>query len=891
MSKEIVGPDDLSVNPYIKHILIEKLDIKEFYPPQSSVFEDSEILEGRNILIKMETAAGKTLIAEIAMMEEILEGEEGSKIVYTTPLKALAREKYDEFNEHWGKKAKIIMLTGDVGGEGVAFDIREGNKANIIITTNEKLDSLIRRNIIWLQKVSILVVDEIHNVISENRGPTIEVVIAKLRQLRKDKIQIIGLSATLGNAEELAEWLDGELVPIGTYKQTRIYPDPKTKKRKQLTVEHPLSLWRPVNLIKGIYDAEKGVIYWIDKDLGIIAPEPIEKRLYHERVTTTTELKHNAIVSLTVQGITPKKGEEVKQVLVFTSTRKSAESTALMLAGKKTARKRTGYIVPFLKTTEKRELANLSDQILKGYEWNSSKTKKLYRYTPSNKDKNLAKMIERGAAYHHAGLRAVQRRLIEQGFRDKIIKVICATPTLAAGVNLPAKTVILATHQRYVGGTIKYANLPKYEVVQMLGRAGRPRLDNIGEGILIATDEQMFNTLKTLYIFGEIENIESHLGEETHLRKHLLAFISARRQKIREEVSPVEWVPREDIETFILNTFYGFQTKSVLKIQKIVNKIFDFYIENDLIEYDEEADSFLITKFGKRTVELYVDPLSSVMIKQGIEILAQYPKDKSPYTALSWLNLLAYSPDITLVNAVGNRQADRDLLFGFIKTELAGQKFFSVTAKRQIFEKENPIPPEGEYEHFDFYTKRMQDFLSALKLTKIMTDWIHEIREDDILAMYGSGKVNPGDIFRYKEIYDWLLFASSEIARLLGYSDKQKAFTSLRLRVESGIRPDILELVEIKDIGRVLGRRIFTYLLKKKIGNKSNKLGRDLTQKEEREIRKTLAKTAKRELAKLSEDELIWNIKGIGPDIAKKIKQQLETEIGKDITPKLFEKE
>lgn len=802
-----------------------------------------------------------TLIAEIAAMEAILESDKKIKVVYTTPLKALASEKLADFIKDWGDKVSIVMMSGDVGGRGLADDIRRGNEAQIIITTNEKLDSLIRHNVPWLRKVSVLVVDEIHNIISENRGPTIEVVVAKLRQLRGNELQIIGLSATLGNAKQLAEWLDADLYPMGTYTKERVIVDPITKKKKTLTKELPLSEWRPVELRKGIYDAMEGTITWIDKIFEIEVTIPIEQLLYKEKPVSTTDYKHNAIVSLTVQGILPsKEGEETKQVLVFTATRGSAESTALMLAGKETARKKTGYIYPLLKGTEKRDAETLAKEMLKGY-------------APSTGDEELAEMIKRGAGYHHAGLRAKQRGLTESGFRDKIIKVICATPTLAAGVNLPAKRVILSTHQRWGGEG--YVDLPVYEVNQMLGRAGRPNYDRIGDAILIATNPTVYSILREKYIYGDVEDIESHLGEEHHLRKHLLSYISARREKIKEEVKKIEWVPRADIEDFILNTFFGYQAQSVVNIQPILDTVFKFYIENDLAQYDKPSDSFLITKFGKRTVELYIDPLSAVMIKKGLDIIAKYGEGiKTRYTNISWLNLLAYCPDIELVNQVGDSRPDRDLIFGFTTRELEKHRFYSVNEKRDITETDNPIPPEPLYWKFEDYSLRMQEFLKAMKLTIIMAQWINEVSDDKIQEIFKSGKVSPGDTFRYKEIYDWLLYASSEIATLFKYSKRAASFTKLRLRIQSGIREDILELVSLKGVGRVLGRRIFNYLLAKtKISKKE------------------LTPIVLQELNKLSEEELHEEIKGIGPERAKLIKEQLETGIRKKVVPKTFEKE
>jgi helicase len=851
-------PYDLEVDDYIKDVLVYKKHIENFYPPQGEVLFDSDILNGKNTLVYMQTAAGKTLIAEVVMIDEILERK--GKIVYTVPLKALASEKYYEFSKDWGEKVRVNILVGDNlkdTARSVANDIRIGNESDIIITTNEKLDSLLRHNVSWLRKITILVVDEIHNIISDNRGPVIEVLIAKLRQLRtdeegKEKIQIIGLSATLGNAQEVADWLDASLVPTGSITQTIVIEDEKTGRKKKIKEDLPLSEWRPVDLKKGIYNIEFGAIAWVDKRLGL-GVSKIPQTLYHKAPSTDTESKHNAVVSLTVSGMKPEEQEDIKQVLVFTATRKQAENTAKMLAGKKPKKtlkgeeeeRRTGYIYPYMKTTEKQRAEKLATIMSEDY-------------TPSDKEELLFEIFKRGAVWHHAGLRSKQRNIIENSFREKVLKVICATPTLAAGVNLPAKRVILATHQRWDSHIGDWADLPKYEVTQMLGRAGRPGYDNIGEGILIAKNTSMFKKLKEKYIDGPIEDIVSHLGEESPLRKHLLSYIAAKRKDIEGVVKKAEWVKRVEIEDFILKTFFGYQVGNITEIQHILGKVFDFYITNGLVEYNQPSDSFLITKFGKRTVELYIDPLTAVMIKQGLELLTQY----KGYATISWINLLAYSPDILSVNAVGDKEKDRERILIFTKNELElGYRFFSVDLSKKVSAVENPIPIGDPLGKWKFLSEEMQEFLTAMKITMIMEYWISEISENEILEKFQSGEVNPGDIARYRESYDWLMYSSIEIAKIFGHNKYIEPFQILGARIKKGIKTELFELTKLKGIGRARARQLY----KRKF--------------------RTLD-----DLRRASEGEIML-VEGIGPKIAKSIKEQLKTKGETKIIPKLFEKE
>lgn len=197
--------------------ILKKEDIMELRPAQAKSVNKG-LLEGKNLLVCTPTASGKTLIAELAAMKSILESR--GKAIYIVPLKALATEKFKDFKHKYGHVAKIALSIGDTDSADsylVEYDL--------IITTSEKLDSLIRHHAPWLSMISTIIVDEIHLLNDPSRGPTLEILLTILRQLLK-KAQIIGLSATIGNPDELAEWLKAELVQDD---------------------------WRPVKLHKGIY--------------------------------------------------------------------------------------------------------------------------------------------------------------------------------------------------------------------------------------------------------------------------------------------------------------------------------------------------------------------------------------------------------------------------------------------------------------------------------------------------------------------------------------------------------------------------------------------------------------------------------------------------------------
>lgn len=192
-------------------------EIKELRPAQEKATANG-LLEGKNLLVCTPTASGKTLIAELAALKSILEKK--GKAIYIVPLKALASEKAKDFKRRYGNIIRVALSIGNLdSADPYLADY------DLIICTSEKLDSLIRHHTPWLPMVSTVIIDEIHLLNDPGRGPTLEVLITILRSMLK-KVQIIALSATIGNPKELAGWLDANLVSDD---------------------------WRPVELKKGIY--------------------------------------------------------------------------------------------------------------------------------------------------------------------------------------------------------------------------------------------------------------------------------------------------------------------------------------------------------------------------------------------------------------------------------------------------------------------------------------------------------------------------------------------------------------------------------------------------------------------------------------------------------------
>lgn len=198
------------------YALLERRGFLTLRPCQTKAIA-AGLFSEKNLLVCTPTASGKTLVGELAALNAVLEKK--GKAVYVVPLRALASEKYTQFTNNY-PELKIALTSGDVDSADsylASYDI--------IITTSEKLDSLLRHRTPWISSVKTVLVDEIHLLNDPKRGPTLEVLLTLLRKLLPT-LQVIGLSATIGNPDELAKWLDAALV---------------------------VDSWRPVRLDKGVY--------------------------------------------------------------------------------------------------------------------------------------------------------------------------------------------------------------------------------------------------------------------------------------------------------------------------------------------------------------------------------------------------------------------------------------------------------------------------------------------------------------------------------------------------------------------------------------------------------------------------------------------------------------
>jgi len=199
--------DELPLAPNIINFL--KLQgYTKLYPPQEDAVK-AGVLDGKSVMVSVPTASGKTLIAMLATLSHLSKNK--SKVIYLTPLRALASEKFEEFKKlekisHSG--IKVAISTGDFDSKGHELD-----DADVVILTNETMDAMMTFQKSWIYEIGLVVSDEIHLIGDSGRGPTLEMILTRLKTgYVGKKPQIIALSATISNSSELAEWLGCKLV-------------------------------------------------------------------------------------------------------------------------------------------------------------------------------------------------------------------------------------------------------------------------------------------------------------------------------------------------------------------------------------------------------------------------------------------------------------------------------------------------------------------------------------------------------------------------------------------------------------------------------------------------------------------------------------------------------
>ncbi len=655
---------DLGLDSRIVEIL-KGQGIEELYPPQADAIGPA--LLGENLVLAIPTASGKSLVAYLAILASVLRG---GKALYIVPLRALAAEKYEDLKEFEPLGMKVGISVGDYDSVDPTLE-----KFDVIVATSERADSLLRHRTNWLQQLTVVVADEVHLINDPDRGPTLEITLAKLRQVNP-KAQVLALSATIRNSDRLAKWLEAE---------------------------HVKSAWRPVPLKEGVY--YDGLVHFVDKSVVEI------KRGEDDMSGLVTDIMSSG-----------------GQALVFVSTRRSTEALAKALGS---------------------QVRNALDDNVKEHLKKVAQSLSAAQDEPTSMGARLARCIENGVAFHNAGLTNAQRAIVEKEFKKHRIACIVATPTMAMGVNTPARRVVIRDLNRF-DVNFGLSPIPVLEIKQMCGRAGRPKYDKYGEAILFAKDIDEVDDLIEEYFLSEPEAIESKLGSEPALRMHVLASVATGHVGTEE-----------DLLAFFNRTFFAF-AGDVFTIHGKIREVLDFLEKEEFIN---RSDGFLKpTFFGKRTSDLYIDPLSAVKMRDTLR--------KSRDDPMFHLWSICTTPDMPKLYL---RRGD----YAWVE--------------QKIEEAEFAFPIED----YDF-------FLAEVKTAALLDDWIAERTEEEVTKKFGIG---PGDVRRMTDQAEWLLYSMAELGRIFN-KKKVRALTRLTTRVQYGVKEELLELISLRGVGRVRGRAL-----------------------------------------------------------------------------------
>jgi helicase len=666
------------------------------------------------------------------------------------------------------------------------------------------------------------VIDEFHLIDDHGRGPTLEIIISRTRH-ENPNCQIIALSATVGNANKVAEWLDAKLVT---------------------------SEWRPVELRSGTFSDLILKIHRVDSKNLVKLPNP-------RAVAGNPNHGLRALISDTLS--------ENGQALVFVNSRASAQ---------KEARELSKHLI---RETKKKEGISTEKISL----WQGVSTKLVAADENTSMGKALSDCVAGGVGFHHAGLSPRQRDIVEEAFKEGVLVALVATPTLAQGVNLPSRRVIVRDHRRWnstAGGSLPIRAM---EIRQMMGRAGRPGYDPHGEGIVIAKNPKEEQFIVDRYILGTVEPVTSRLAtiqsagarDDPALLTHMLALIATggidNRYSLSKFLSKTflaSTIPKEGLEERIDRSIgwlvenemisrtgedenlaerisesvededvvdlwdddvpnWAMAAKGIVDLEKVSDPmeyrkglsnrkgpaIFGFSrassIEKSQLESVEALTmTYSATMLGRSVARLYLSPLSGRALYDGLIRASQI---------LNGIDAVGQISPFSLVHLVTST-AD------FQKFWVKGSEIDQMEASSIAHEREKLLPPDP------------LDELECVKSTLILMEWMEEAKMADLERRWG---VQPGDLRSRVEAAEWLLRAS---IRILSDSEHEslsdltvappllEILKETRTRLQHGCKPDIIPLVGIRGVGRSRARDLVNRLSVESVRDVASMTNNDL---------------------------------------------------------------
>jgi helicase len=685
----------------------------ELLPVQERAVKEFGLFGTDNLIVFSPTSSGKTFVGEMAAVKA---ARENTKVFYLVPQKALAAEKFEELRRRYEPAGISVVVSSRDRREFDDQILRRDFQIAVVVF--EKLEALLVSRPQLMNVVGLVVVDELQIITDRERGPTLELLLTKLR-LAQPRPRIIGLSAVLGRSHTLAEWLGARLLV-----ETR----------------------RPVELRKGVLC--RGTFRYVEHNSGREGSEELPDFRHARR----EELVLAATEELVRRG---------EQVLTFLPDRASTVQMARLLAAR---------VTPGLAEQAARELGQLEE---------------------THAREALLEVLGSAVAFHNSDLAPEERAVVERHFRAGAIRCLFSTSTLAVGMNLPVKNVVLDGRKweflrRY--GRWSMEDITKSEYENMSGRAGRLSLvSDFGRSILVTASPFEADVWLRHYVGSDFEDIRPMLGDAP-LEDHLLDVLA----------SGLAATP-DEVEGLLLGSFTGHvhwaQRLSREELALGLGRAVELCAGGDLVRRrpgpapGPGGDRLEITPVGRACAAKGIGARTGIaMAAWAREAAAAAPADLE---VLAVASFTAEGDDVY----VGLTKEER--YRADYRAQLLGRAAAQGLAARPVFADLAAEQNAAEYEA-----------AKAIKKALLLADWIDELPTKELEARY---HVWAGGIRRIGEEYGWVVDALAEIARACRWpDDRAAALARLAERLTHGVREDALGVARLRaqGLGRALVRRL-----------------------------------------------------------------------------------
>ncbi|XP_073129538.1 helicase and polymerase-containing protein TEBICHI isoform X2 [Henckelia pumila] len=719
--------------------IYKKKGISKLYPWQVDCLQVEGVLHNRNLVYCASTSAGKSFVAEILMLRRVFSA--GKIALLVLPYVSICAEKAEHLEVLLEPLHKHVRsYYGNQGGGTIPKD------TSVAVCTIEKANSLVNKLLEEgrLSELGTIVIDELHMVADQSRGYLLELMLTKLRYAAGEGtidsssgesagtssgksdpargLQIVGMSATLPNVAAVADWL-----------QAALYE----------TNFRPVPLEEYIKVGSTIYNKEMEIVRVIPRVADLCGKDPDH----------IAELCNEVV-------------QEGHSVLIFCSSRKGCETTAR-------------HIVKYLKKfsvsprNEDHDFFDINSAI------------ESLRRSPAGLDPILEETLPLGVAYHHAGLTVEEREAVETFYRKGLVRVLTATSTLAAGVNLPARRVIFRQPRigrDFIDGT-------RYR--QMAGRAGRTGIDTKGESVLICKPEEVKRILALLN--DGCPPLYSCLSEDKNGMTHA----------ILEVVAGGIVQTADDIHRYVRCTLLN----SIKPFEDVVKSAQDslrWLCHKKFLEWSEETKLYTTTPLGRASFG------SSLCPEESLIVLDDLTRAREGFVLASDLHLVYLVTPINvdveldwelyyerfmqlppIDQSVGNRVGVQE---SFLMRMAHGAPFSNRSRDYSKALQGNQNHRLGMENHRILSDDQMLRVCKRLYVALILSRLVQEVPVAEVCDAF---KVARGMVQALQENAGRFASMVSVFCERLGWHDLESLVAKFQNRVSFGVRAEIVELTAI----------------------------------------------------------------------------------------------